>query len=229
MSGSGFGDGRAAPSGERGFTLIEMLVALVVLALIMTLLASGARLLRGTGERLGDATAAMAEVSLVTTLLQARLGDAVAVNVGPAGRSVAGFDGTAERLRFLSLALAIEPGEPMVAMEIARDEAGGLVLTRAEVAASDPGFATLNDPARAVRRMLAVSVGDLALAYYGQKAGAASPAWHDDWQEQASLPRAVRLDLVHARLDLPPIIVPIRQTMGALCPTPEGGPECSAP
>lgn len=221
---------RPAPlPGERGFTLVEMIVALVVLALIMGLLASGARLLRGTGDRLAAETAAMAEVSRVVDLLQTRLGDAVAVQIGPAGRQVAAFDGTPERLRFLVLALAIEPGSPLVAMELGRDEAGGLVLARAELAAAEPGFDPLEQPDRAQRRRLASGVSGLRLAYLGRKSGAAAPTWHDAWQDQGSLPLAVRLELAHQRLDLPPLIVPIRQTLGSLCPTPEGGPACAAP
>ena len=223
--------------GERGFTLVEMLVALVVLALIMGLLASGARLLRGTGDRLADAAAAMAEVTLVAELLQTRLGDAIILEVGRAGQTIAAFDGTAERLRFVSLALSIAPGEPLVAMELAmepamesgQEEAGGLVLARAELAAAEPGFAALDDPDRAVRRRLSGGVSGLGLAYLGQKVGAGSASWHDSWQDQPVLPRAVRVALVHPRLDLPPIIVPIRQTLGTLCPTTEAGPECLAP
>lgn len=220
--------GRSARPGERGFTLIEMLVSLVVLALIMGLLAGGARLLRGTGDRLADATAAMAEVTLVAELLQTRLGDAVGLEAGPAGQTIAAFDGTAERLRFVSLALAIAPGEPLVALELLRDEAGGLVLARAELAASEPDLAALDDPERAERRRLAGGVSGLDFAYFGQKVGAGSASWHDSWQDQPVLPRAVRIELEQARQDLPPFIVPIHQTTGTLCPTAEAGPECAA-
>jgi prepilin-type N-terminal cleavage/methylation domain-containing protein len=220
---------RSPAAGEQGFTLIEMIVALVVLALIMGLLASGARLLRGAGDRLGEASAAMAEVSLLVELVQTRLGDAVAVEIGPAGRTVAAFDGTAERLRFLSLALPPEPGEPLVAMELGREGADGLVLARAELAAADPGFAALEEPGRVVRRRLVGGATGLAFGYLGQKQGSGSAVWHSDWRDQPRLPRAVRIELDHARLDLPPIIVPIRQTLGTLCPTPEGGPACALP
>lgn len=229
MTGVRGSDGRREASGEQGFTLIEMIVALVVLALIMGLLASGARLLRGTGDRLAEATAAMAEVTLLVDLLQTRLGDAVILEVGPAGRTVTAFDGTAERLRFGTLALAIEPGGPLIALELLLDDACGLVLARAELAAAQPGFSALDDPERAVRRRIMGGVSGLGLAYFGRKAGATSASWHDSWQGQPVLPRAVRIELAHARLDLPPIIVPIRQTMGTLCPTPEAGPECLAP
>ncbi len=222
------GAARPRMASDRGFTLIEMIVALVVLALIMTLLASGATLLRGTGDRLAERSAAMAEVVLVSDLMQTRLGDAVMVAVGPAGRQVAAFDGSPERVRFLTLALPIEPGEPLVALELALDAEAGLVLARLELAAA-AALAAFDDPDRAVRRRLAAGVTSLELAYFGRKAGTAAASWHGEWRNQPVVPQAVRLQLGHAQLALPPLIVPIRQTVGTLCPTPEGGPECAAP
>lgn len=215
-----------ALAAERGFTLLEMIVALVVLALVMSLLASGARLLRGTGDRLSLHSEALADVILVTDLVQARLGDAVAIDTGAAGQTVAAFEGTRDRLRFMTLALAVEPGEPLVAWQIGLDAAGGLSLARLEVGAEEPDFTAFDVAERVERRRLAADVTGLRLDYLGRKAGAGAAEWHDEWLDQPRLPRAVRLTLEHVRLALPPIIVPIRQAAGTLCPTPEGGVDC---
>ena len=216
---------RERQAGDAGFTLVEMIVALAILGLILGLLGSAANLLRGTGDRVAERAVALADLALVSGLLQERLGDAVAVDVGPAGRLVSGFDGRPKAARFLTLSPGFVAGEPLVAMAIGMAPAGGLELVRAEIAASEPGFAALDLPGRAERRDLAADVTGLRLSYFGRKDGAAA-AWHPTWQDQARLPRAVQLELDHRRLDLPPVIVPIRQSLGTRCATPEPGPEC---
>ena len=211
---------------QRGFTLVEVIVALVILGLIMGLLGTSARLLRGTGDRIVERGTALGDVALVTGLLQERLGDAVALDFGPEGRHVASFDGTAAGARFLTLSLGFAPGEPLVAMAIGAADGGGVELRLAELAADDPSFAALDLQERLERRRLAPEVTGLRLGYFGRKRGASAPAWHAEWRDEPRLPRAVRLELDHAALDLPPIIVPIRQSLGSLCPTAHAGAAC---
>lgn len=217
---------RPSESGEAGFTLVEMIVALAILGLVLALLGSAAKLLRGTGDRLAERGAALADLALLDGLLQERLGDAIALDFGPPGRWVSSFDGRPDAARFMTLSPGFMPGEPLVAMAIGAAAAGGLELQRAEVAADAPGFAALEAPDRVESRRLAADVTALRLSYFGRKDGAAAAAWHATWQDERLLPRAVRLELDHARLDLAPIIVPIRQSLATLCATPEPGPAC---
>jgi general secretion pathway protein J len=213
-------------SHDAGFTLLEVIVALAVLGLVLGLLGSAAKLLRGTGDRLADRATALGDLALVSGLLQERLGDAIALDSGLAGQSVSAFDGRPEAVRFLTLSADFVAGEPLVAMALSAADGGGLELLRAELAATEPGFATLERPDRAERRSLVPGVTELRLSYFGRKDAARAAAWHVTWQEQRQLPEAVRLELAHERLDLPPLVVPIRQSLAALCATPEPGPEC---
>lgn len=217
---------RPSEGGEAGFTLVEMIVALAILGLVLGLLGSAAKLLRGTGDRLAERGAALADLALLDGLLQERLGDAVALDFGPPGRWVSSFDGLPDRVRFMTLSPSFVPGEPLVAMAIGTAAAGGLELQRVEVAADAPGFAALEAPGRFELRRLAPDVTALRSSYFGRKAGAADAAWHATWQDEPLLPEAVRLELDHSRLDLAPIIVPIRQSLEARCATPEPGPAC---
>ena len=217
---------RQRNGGETGFTVVEMLVALAVLGLILGLLGSAAKLLRGTGDRLAERATALGDLGLVADLLQDSLGAAVALDVGPPGRRVSAFDGQPGMVRFSTVAPEWTPGEPLVAMAIGLAETGGLVLWRTELAADAPGFAVLDRAVGAERRLLAADVRDLGLRYFGRKEGETTATWHGAWQAERRLPEAVRLDLDHRRLDLGPIIVPIRQSLGPLCAIPEPGPEC---
>lgn len=211
---------------EAGFTLVELIVALAVLGLVLGLLGSAAKLLRGTGDRVAERAAALGDLGLVADVLQDRLGAAVALDMGPPGQWVIAFDGQPEAVRFTTLSSDLAPGEPLVAMAIGTAEAGGLELWRAEIAADAPGFRVFESPERVERRLLASEVVALRLGYFGRKDGDAAATWHSTWQAERRLPQAVRLDLDHRRLDLAPIIVPVRQSLGPLCATPEPGPEC---
>jgi hypothetical protein len=64
--------------------------------------------------------------------------------------------------------------------------------------------------------------------YLAARKGPRRPLAHS-WQNETRLPRAVRLELDHGRLDLPPIIVPIRQEFGSLCASPSAEGTCTAP
>jgi len=218
---------RSPAVGDAGFTLVEMIVALAILGLVLVLLGSSAKLLRGTGDRIAERGAALGDLALLDGLLQERLGDAVALDFGPPGRRVSSFDGGPDRARFLTLAPGFVPGEPLVAMAIGAAALGGLELWRVEVAADAVDFDALEASDRAESRGLAQQVTALRLSYFGRKDGATDAVWHATWQAEPRLPDAVRLELEHERLDLAPIIVPIRQSLGALCATPEAGPACN--
>lgn len=220
---------RDDPPGDAGFTLLEVIVVLLLLGLVLGLVGSGAQLLRGTGDRLAGRSAMLADVTLVVGLLQDRLGDAVLLDIGPAGRPVASFDGTADRARFLTIAAEFAGGEPLVAMEVGGDAGGGLAIVLAEHVAGDRGFAPLDDATRAERRRLLAEASDVRLAYFGRKEGARDAAWHDAWQGEPRLPRAVRLSIDHVRLELPPLIVPVRQDLATLCPSAVAEQPCFAP
>lgn len=212
--------------GERGFTLLELLVAMVILGITLTLVGSGGRLLRDTGDRLAGKRDALADLTVVTTLLQERLGDAVAVDFGRAGRTAVSFSGTRDEARFLTLGRNFEPGSPLVLMAIGKGENGGIEVLRAEIDATETSFAALDNASRTETRSLAGSVTDVEIDYFGRQDGADGAEWHTEWQEETRLPLAVRLRLQRSGRTLPPIIVPVRQTLATLCATPEPPPVC---
>jgi general secretion pathway protein J len=204
------------PRGERGFTLVEMIVALVLLGLVMALIGAGARVLRGTGDRLTERGDSLADLALFSTLVQERLGDAVQLDFGPAGLPAAAFDGNSARVRFLTIAPDFQPGAPLLAMEIGSDPETGIWLGLAPLAADQMDFGALDDTGLTERRVLVGDATSLRISYFGRQ-GDADPAWHEVWQDEERLPRAVRFDLDHARLALPPVIVAVRQQVATLC------------
>jgi general secretion pathway protein J len=211
---------------EKGFTLLELLVAMAVLGLVMTLIGSTGRLLRETGDKLALRRDEGAELALVTTLLHERLGDAVALDFGQPGRPVASFSGNSDRVRFLTLGRSLEPSAPLVLMSINTVAEGGLELERAEIGASETSFAALETAGRFETRTLARSLGNVSIQYFGRRAGRPTSDWYDSWEEEPLLPQAVRFNLSETTDALPPIVVPIHQTHHSLCPSPQAPSTC---
>ena len=177
---------------ERGFTLIEILVAVMLLGLLMAALFGGVRLgvraWEASGTRLDDdARMNAVEDFLRERLTQARLPGAVAIQTGPA------FRGERDRLNFVTLMpehLGIGPERMLLTLSKAGDGADLSVAWWP---------ADLGDDSDAARdavhsRVLLAKVAELRLTYFGQVEAKQPPVWSEVW-DQASLPLLVRVRL----------------------------------
>lgn len=218
----------------RGFTLVELLIALVMVALITLLLFSGLRvgtrawdLVDVTAERVGAVR--LAHGFLLRALTQARPASLVFE-----GAPVPVFAGDAQRVEFaapLSEHVGI-PGLYVLRLEV---EGSGrrqdLVLTRwlmhPEVLGGKlegvPEWEPLkNDSQRALagipldqdavagafgRTLLLEGVSGLVISYYGALAGETEPDWHKEWLEQLRPPALIRIHLTTVNQTWPDLIV----------------------
>ena len=217
----------------RGFTLVELLIALAMLGLVTLLLFSGLRL----GSRSWESVERVAGQSdalrfahgfLIRALSQIRAVEAT-TDVG----SQLAFAGAAERLEFvapLSDYLGL-PGLYVLRLALESRGAGrALVLTRwllhPEILAGGDGvpawepltsegsrsFADLPVEMDAAggafgRTLLLEAVDDFAVAYFGLADGDEEPVWHSDWFGQATLPTLVRIRLTTATQTWPELVV----------------------
>jgi general secretion pathway protein J len=179
---------------ERGFTLIEILVAVTLLGLLMVALLGGVRLgvraWETSGNRLDDG----ARLTAVQDFLRERLTQArLPTQAGPASPTFPSFRGERDRLSFVTLMpdhLGVGPERMMLALTKAD---GGADLS-AEWWPSD-----LGDDPDAVgdalhSRVLLAHVAELRLAYFGQVDTRQPPIWSEAWN-QPLLPLLVRVQL----------------------------------
>jgi general secretion pathway protein J len=179
---------------ERGFTLVEMLVALVVLGLVMLLVTETMRYAWGArAVMLARSDGAQALV-VGRDLVRRQLEQAQRLPWGEGSRQRLAFEGGARRLRFVNLAPLWRSGPAWQLWELAIAPApdGGrqLLLRRAPLLRERPGFAPL---AAAPVRLLARVDGPLAFAYLATGAPGEPPRWLDAWSEPERLPVAVAL------------------------------------
>lgn len=225
---------RPAPQRRaRGFTLVELLIALAMLGLITLLLFSGLRL----GSRSWESVERVAGQSdalrfahglLARSLTQIR---AVEATTDAGGRLV--FAGDAGQLEFvapLSDYLGL-PGLYILRLGLEHRGAGrALVLTRwllhPEILAGTDGvpawepltsegsrsFADLPVELDAAggafgRTLLLDEVDDFAVAYFGLADGDEKPGWRADWFGEGNLPTLVRIRLTTTTQTWPELVV----------------------
>lgn len=165
---------------DSGFTLIELLVALALSALVSLVLLHGIRLAAVGLDRHTRASERLDARQSLDDLLRRTLGGAAAIPRTAGGD----FTGGPNALEFLAVAEDGGPGLYRVDLAVER----GRLILRRELAAPQ------GDP-RAASSVVASNIRDFRLAYFGADAAGAAPAWHDSWQQLATLPLMVRVIL----------------------------------
>jgi general secretion pathway protein J len=191
----------------RGFTLLELLVAITLLAMLMAALFGALRLgtrVWETGEARLDASA---RIQVVQGLLRRQLAGTVPLietSRDPRRAGALLFVGASDALRFVSL-LPEHLGAGASLMELAlrppAQDSGpaDLVLRTRPLDLGGSELGAGSDEPESEERVLIEGVERLEVAYFGIGRSGAAPIWWQEWQGQRSLPALVRM-----RVDFPP-------------------------
>ena len=190
---------RGPRAAEHGFTLLELLVAIMLLGLLMAALFGGLRL----GARVWETADARLDASVTIQIVQDFVGqrlaetlplEAVPPEVAEADVFAPLFLGTTEAVRFAGL-LPENLGAGFYLMELAlaesghADGGGNLVLRWRP-------FEPYDQTAEEVEpeeRVLLENIEGLELSYFGTNDPEQPPAWRQAWEGQSELPRLIRL------------------------------------
>lgn len=177
----------------RGFTLLELLVALTLMSMLVVMLFAGLRF----GARVWDGGAAhserIAEVRLAQEFLRRQLEQArpgALADDDPADD--ARFEGGRDRLRFLAPWPTRAAAAQLYLHELYLSDSGSgadLVVT---LVPYRPGE---ERPAEPRITTLVRDVAEATFRYYGADDEDDPPAWHGDWQERSDLPALVQMRL----------------------------------
>jgi general secretion pathway protein J len=181
---------------EAGFTLLELLIALTLLAVTASLLVaaigSARQALNVVDRRVAHATVPAVQSVLRRLLAEARPGPAAGAT-DPARA----FTGEPNKLVFVSSFVPQGQYGGLWRYEIALDAGEGgasaLVLTQQLVR---PGPAVTAAPLRTV---VITGVDALRLRYFGAADRDGAPMWQDGWHDPRRLPRLVAVDITFAR------------------------------
>ena len=196
---------------EAGLTLIEMIVALAIGALVVAFLAEGTGLLRQF-TRIGVAVSAQDETMAIRDHLRRTIGS----TMGSAGSTQkTGFSGVGDTAVFTAPGdRLLEAGGPVRVTLAVIGENGGMSLVETRAA---PG----GGDSKARTRRLVAGADRVAFSYYGSMSGGTAAAWATEWTDPESSPSLMRIDLAFRSGDRrrwPPFVV-LMPSGGA--PTPQ--------
>jgi prepilin-type N-terminal cleavage/methylation domain-containing protein len=179
---------RTCRQSQAGFTVIELLVGLALLAVTVALLPSTLRL----GARAWQTRADLdrgAEVTAALALLEQGIATALPVfTLGPDGVGVL-FVGGKRDLSFVSPAANGPAGAGVYRYRFGPAEGGaGLVV---QLSPYSPNADNVSGPAVA-RRLMPHAV---TFRYFGAQPASEPPQWHEGWQLAAAMPSLVEVAL----------------------------------
>jgi len=229
---------QGAGARHRGFTLVELLIALVLLAIILFLLFSGLRLGSRAWEGVDTVSERVSDLRVARNFIERMLRQTRPVALMVDGAAMPVFAGEPNRIELVA-PLSEHVGIPgLYVLRLGLEDAGDgqrLVLERWllhpevldggddwpewEPMVEDSGIGDDSSPfdrdtaAGAYgRTVLLPRVDRFELAYFGTAEGAAEPEWREEWLDQPRLPVRVRLDLT----------TPVQSWPAGLVSLPEG-------
>jgi general secretion pathway protein J len=193
---------RVAPlsRSEGGFTLLELLVGLVLLALLTAGLTPSLRLGSHAWDAVGREASEAAEVQTAQDFLRRAIAEAYPASfVDEDGHRRLAYAGEADSLAMVTPMPAYLGLGGLQVVRIGVDRREG---RRNLVAIWTPLLPDAQDIALgegAQRTVLAEGIAALDLRYFGRESATEPPAWSETWEGHAGLPKLVRL-----RVTFPP-------------------------
>ena len=179
---------------EAGFTLVELLVSVALLALLTTLLLSGLRLATARFTRDPERLERWSRIAVAQDALRIRMADARPLLPPGGADPYLLFDGRPDQVSFIAPAPRSVPKGGLETLVISyvrgtADADGGLLLR----AAAFDLAAGAGDQVRTTT--LLDHVRGAAFSYFGTYSSEAKPRWHAAWHDAVQLPTLVRLSI----------------------------------
>jgi general secretion pathway protein J len=206
----------------RGFTLLELIIALSLLALMAAVLAGSVSLSARSWDG-GEAKAAdVSEMRQAQEFLRGQMVALYPQRIRKAVDLPLMFAGEREEILYAAALppRVIEGGVYFFRLSLSRGDngAGLLVLERV---VPEPDAAALPGFDKAERSILARGIAELRIGYFGRDPGAAvtdEPRWRDRWEDTQRLPDLVRIEVKPERgLPWPTLVVEPRRGPEAGC------------
>ena len=204
-----------APRGrtDAGFTLIEVMVAMVVLTMIMTTAFGALRL----GDRSWEAGMQRAgeseQLRTTVTLLRRQLNQILPMVWSVDSERRIAFNGDRTRVQFIAPAPQHHGATGLFEFTLSAETHGDDTRLILNYALFNPDHTRLGAPDSGRKVLLAERLTSVELDYFGVMEGDDTPAWHAKWDTGAQMyPELVRLRVARERglPQWPELLLPLR-------------------
>ena len=195
---------------QRGFTLVEVLIAVALLSLVVLGLGGALRGVAQAEEKIDQRLARADEMRMASNFIRMTLARPSLRRVAPPppGRPTVVFGAAADSVAWIGVMPARFGAGGRYFFRLAQEpleEGAGLVVRFTPWTPESKGFP---DWARAESRVLVRDVTRLQVRFFDPEAKPA--AWRQDWTAEDRVPDRVLLELETARGAWPPLFVPLR-------------------
>jgi general secretion pathway protein J len=187
----------AARQRVSGFTLLEIMVAMIILSLIVTTAFGALRL----GERSWEAGIARSDetenMRTLAALLQRQISQLLPLTWTVDTRKKLAFSGTHDRMRFMAPAPLHRGATGLFEFTLAASRQGNATRLVLDYRLHDPGMDGFQPEESDRQQVLLVDeIETAAIAYYGSRKTGDPPRWHTDWSsDDEAYPQLVRVRL----------------------------------
>lgn len=206
---------------EAGFTLVELMVASVILGLVAVMIVNGMRFANRAVASADDRREAVESSTTGLGLLRSTLGRALPLYRKVESRDRLLFEGGEQRLRFVTMEPDYMPGWPLVGYQYALVDLGGRQVLEVRRADLDPAAPDLTLLADAPGRALLGFGPGVRFTYYGAQRNRDPARWHEAWTSAGILPRAVRIGPPGGAPGWPDFVMPLSIDTPAACLNPD--------
>ena len=168
-----------------GFTLVELLVAIMILTLFMTASMGAVRIASRSWAAAQERTDATEEMRATADFLRRQFAQLANLTVGEGDERRLTFAANETRVRFVGPAPQYSHGAGLMVYVLAAEVIDDRQTLTLRYAAFDPGSDEINDDYFSEPIILATGFGGIGFQYYGAPTDDDDVAWQTTWQDDA--------------------------------------------
>ena len=178
----------------RGFTLIEVLIAMTLLSIMVVLLFSSLKICADSWEKGESKISDVNEIAVVYNFFQRHLSEAKPLwnDLSPEERTFS-FQGKAQSLQFVSAFPASAGRSGLQLFSLSQQEEDNEQVIKVTLTPFFP--AAEGEEWHKEEVTLTRHVSDFTLAYFGSEDGTGEGSWQEEWLDKEVLPQLVKINI----------------------------------